>query len=111
MLLAGPWGDQKLNILSGAGKRDSPTSQVLVISQHFLMKPGHKRVEIEMLSEEIPAVPATLWRHLRCQEEGPKHNTENAALEYLDYSPVCTTVLLSDIIYLFIIFVTVAANC
>lgn len=65
----------------------------------------------EMLSEEIPAVPAALWRHSRCQEEGPKHNTENAALEYLDCSPVCATVLLSDIIYLFIIFVTVAANC
>lgn len=36
------------------------------------------------------------------QEESPKHNTDNAALEYLDYSPVCATVLLSNIIDLFI---------
>lgn len=56
----GPWGDQKLNILGRAGKRDRPTSQVLVICQHFVVKAGDERGEFEMLSEEIPAVLAAL---------------------------------------------------
>lgn len=80
-----------------------------------------------MLSEEIPAVPAALWRHLRCQqmllrriclvyEAVLRKRVQNIIQTTLPWSTwiialsvlqCCSVILL---IYLFIIFVTVAAN-
>lgn len=124
------WLSEMKDVELGWEERQAHSPSLNDLSGHSGENRGWKRVGLnEMLSEEIPAVPAALWRHLKYQqmvlrrtylvsvwgnpqEEGPKLKTGNAALEYLGYNRASATALLSNIIGLFfVIFVTVSANC
>lgn len=114
-------------MLSCSEKREGPTAQVWVISQDILVNPRSEKQEFEWNAKWRNPVSAsytfkafsvsadaaqrdlpTVWGNP--QEEGPKFETGNVALEYLGYSPVSAAALLSNITDFFLFFFLISSH-